>query len=174
MVKRRDKDAWLLLLALAIFVGLIFIAKAWSGHQSPVLGAKAVLRPWSCHSIPCMSQPKLERTARRVATHGGVAGSCYGCATHYMKLLADELVVREFPGWSEGWAVCVVERESGFNPGAVNWQSGATGLSQIEPQYHPEFNRWRLKDPVYGTHAFGRLSRWGRDRSPWAGGGYAC
>jgi len=127
-----------------------------------------------CKSITCMSQGQLERTARRVATHGGVTGSCYGCATRYMQLLADELIVREFPAWSEGWAVCVVERESGFNPGAVNWQSGATGLSQIEPQFHPEFNRWRLKDPVYATHAFGKLSRWGRDRSPWAGGGYSC
>jgi hypothetical protein len=120
-----------------------------------------------------MPQHVLERTARYVARHGGVKGSCYGCASRYMRLLADALIIREFPGWSERWSVCVVAHESGFNPAALS-PAGAVGLAQILPTAHPEFDRWRLADPVYGTRAFARLSQHGQARGPWQGQGYAC
>jgi hypothetical protein len=156
-MKRRDKDAWLLLLVFAVAVGLIVAARAYGAAPDP-------------RKLP---QARLERLARNVARHGGVTGTCAGCATHYMKLLSDELVVRAFPAWSEDWAVCVVYHESGFNPGAVS-PKGALGLSQILPTAHPEFHRARLRDPVYNVRSFAHLSRLGRRRGPWRGQGYVC
>jgi hypothetical protein len=121
-----------------------------------------------------MTQPVLERTARYVARHGGIRGSCYQCASAYMQRLSYELVGRAFPPGRKGWAICIVAHESGGNPGAVS-PSGALGLSQILPTAHPEFDRWALvRDPVYQTRAFVRLSRIGTVRSPWDGQGYRC
>jgi hypothetical protein len=90
-----------------------------------------------------------------------------------MRLISDVLVARAFRHGADGWAECVVSNESGFNPGAVSY-AGALGLAQILPSAHPEFDRARLRDPVYGARAFARLSQLGRERGPWRGQGYAC
>jgi len=121
-----------------------------------------------------MSQKKLEVEARRVARHGGILGTCSGCATPRMQRLSLELVMRAFPPGSKAWAVCVTMRESGANPGAIS-PSHDFGLGQIHVAAHPQFSAWRLThDPVYSTRAFVQLSQRGRKRQPWEGGRYAC
>lgn len=123
-------------------------------------------------------ETQLAAQARWLTNHGGVTGTCAGCATLKLRSLSKAIVIETF--WPRGveptsWALCVVQHESGFNPGAVNSSSGAAGLAQFEIQYHPEFSRWRiLHDPAYAATAMFRLSRGGRDRSPWSGGGYSC
>jgi len=121
-----------------------------------------------------MPQAQLERVARHVARHGGIRGSCYGCATPYMRRLSLELVWRAFPAWSRQWAVCITLREAGANPGAVSPTSDY-GLGQIHVAAHPEFSAWRLThDPVYSARAFRVLAEGGRVRHPWDGGRWPC
>jgi len=83
-----------------------------------------------------------------------------------MQQLSYALVREQFRPAGQGavtHAVCIVRHESQGNPGAVNAQSGASGLSQIEVQWHPEFRGMELLDPVVGVSAFWRLTRHGRD-----------
>ena len=122
------------------------------------------------------SRPTLATQARQLATHGGIRSSRYADATSRMKQLSRQLVVQRFRAAGSDavrWAQCVVERESGWNPGAVNSYSGAAGLFQFLG--HPQFSRWRiLHDPAYAVDAAWSLSHAARDRSPWYGGGYSC
>jgi hypothetical protein len=104
--------------------------------------------------------------ARWLARHGGVTGTCAGCATQRMQNLSYALVAQQFQpaGWQAvQHAVCIVRHESQGNPGAVNSSSGAAGLSQIELQWHPDLRRYNLLDPVDAVMAFWRLTRHGRD-----------
>lgn len=118
----------------------------------------------------------LHAQARHVALHGGITGSCAGCATPQMQYLARRLVIERFSHAGSDavrWALCVVNRESGFNPGAINSQSGAAGLFQFLG--HPQYSYWSLThDPVYQVNAAWALSHGARDRSPWYGGNYNC
>lgn len=132
-----------------------------------------------------LSSP-LANQARWLAQHGGVTGTCAGCATLRMQSLSKALVVTRFQsrgGEAVAWALCVVSHESGFNPGAVNSTAiapggalgHASGLAQFVVWYHRWINYWRLlRDPAYAADAMFHLSNGGRDRSPWAGGGYSC
>jgi hypothetical protein len=126
--------------------------------------------------IDAMTQKQLEAEARYVAVHGGVICTRWGCATPYMKRLSRELVYRQFRRTgTERWALCVVERESGFNPGAVS-RTNDHGLAQFNaPSWSHLYDMRRLKrDPVYAVKSFFRLSGGGRSTSPWRGGGYSC
>lgn len=131
----------------------------------------------------------LARKARWEAQHGGIRSTRYGDATQRMKTLSRQLVVRRFAragGDAVRWALCVVERESGFNPGAVNSTAiapdvpvagagHASGLPQIVVYYHRWVDRWKLlHDPAYAVAAMYRLSNGGLVRGPWQGGGYSC
>ena len=118
----------------------------------------------------------LQAQARYTALHGGIQGSCFGCATSRMKYLSRQLVIQQFQRAGSGavrWALCVVGRESGGNPGAVNSSSGAAGLFQFLG--HPQYSNWMLThDPVGQVRAAWQLSHGAQDRSPWYGGGYSC
>lgn len=122
------------------------------------------------------SSASLHSQARYVAMHGGIQGSCAGCATYRMKYLARQLVIERFSSAGSNavrWALCVVGRESGFNPGAINSSSGAAGLFQFLG--HPQYSYWMLThDPVYQVGAAWNLSHGARDHSPWYGGNYNC
>jgi hypothetical protein len=122
------------------------------------------------------SASPLHKQARWVALHGGIKGQCWGCATPRMQYISRQLVIERFQtAGSEAvrWALCVVRRESGFNPGAVNQSSGAAGLFQFLG--HPQYNSWMLThDPVYQVRAAWQLSNGARTRSHWYGGGYNC
>jgi hypothetical protein len=118
-----------------------------------------------------MSQRVLEREARKVAVHGGVTGSCWGCATPYMKRLSYELIDRAFSSSYRSWAHCIVNRESGYNPGAVS-RTDDHGLPQFNRPSHSWINYTKVKrDPPYAVACFVRLSRGGSNQGPW---GYSC
>lgn len=114
--------------------------------------------------------------ARWEANHGGILGADVWQATPRLQSLSRQLVTMRFSSAGSeavAWALCVVRHESGFNPGAVNRRSGATGLFQFHG--HPQFSDWRLKhDPGYAVDAAWSLSHGARDKSPWNGGGYSC
>lgn len=136
--------------------------------------ALAVVGKVDADAVGRMPQAKLERTARYVARHGGIRGSCYGCATPRMQRLVFELVERAFPRGSKAWAICVTARESGANPGAIS-ASGDYGVGQIHVALWRQFSAWRLThDPVYSVVAFRRLAAAGANRQPWSGGRYSC
>lgn len=73
--------------------------------------------------------------------------------------------------WSCAVAVCIVSRESGWNPRAYNGSSGAAGLWQFLPfHYRGRFDPF---DPVAATryaYALYRSVGW----SPWHSGRHPC
>jgi hypothetical protein len=88
---------------------------------------------------------------------GGFGGSLHGMVCSF--------------AWSCAIASCVVGRESGWNPRAVNPRSGSAGLFQLMPfwwrgKFDP-FNPYLNARFAYGLY---RQSGW----SPWAGGHYGC
>lgn len=117
---------------------------------------------------------KLERLSILAAATGGIRSTRHGDATPWMRRLSRELVERAYAGDAERWALCVVARESGFNPGAVS-HTDDHGLAQIHRPSHPWVHYGRLHvDPPYAVAVMVRLSNRGRSRSPWRGYGYAC
>lgn len=118
----------------------------------------------------------VAKQARWVAQHGGIIGSCYGCATSRMKLLSEQLIHYRFRARGEYVVqkmICISRRESGDNPGAVNSQSRAAGLFQFLG--HSQFNSWLLlHDPVYAVNAAWSLSDGGTNFHPWDGGSHPC
>jgi len=121
-----------------------------------------------------LPQPALERAATRAAATGGIRSHRYGDATPWMRRLSRELVSRAFRGDARRWALCVVGRESAFNPGAIS-RTDDHGLAQINRPSHPWVNVRRLVvDPVYAVAVMVRMSEGGRYRRPWQGSGYAC
>jgi hypothetical protein len=95
-----------------------------------------------------------------------------------MRELSRRLVVAQFSPAGAGAvriALCIVGRESGFNPGARS-TSGDHGLAQFnyEAHHHGWLNFGRVYDPVYAVQAFWRMSGRGTSWSPWRGGDYRC
>lgn len=137
----------------------------------------AILACSALASGDAMSTRTLAAEARYVANHGGVTGSCYGCATRRMKMLARRLVIRTFrPAGSVAVAraLCIARREAGDSPGAIS-RTDDHGIAQINRPTHPQFDYYRMThDPVYSVKAFWAVSSHGRDFSPWNGGAYPC
>ncbi len=118
----------------------------------------------------------LAKEARKVVRNGGIKSHRYGDATPYLKRLSYELVERAFLPYGYDrvqWALYIVDRESDFNPGAINttwsgWEEQAKGLAQLIPKYHTWVNFDRmLRDPYYAARVFVRLSKGGKETSPW-------
>lgn len=116
-----------------------------------------------------LTDRQLTVAARQAVRNGGIRSTRWGDATPWLKRLSYELVDRGFRRFgTQRWALYIVHRESGFNPGAVNWSSGCAGLPQIHPM-HRWVNFKRLKaDPAYAVRVFVRMSRGGRHTQPWA------
>lgn len=123
----------------------------------------------------------LAAEARTVALHGGVIGSCHGCATVRMQQLARRLVITRFADSGPGavqTALCIVGHESGFNPGAIS-STGDYGLPQMNyVAHHGDHSEWwapargfryLIFDPVYAVGAMWAMSARGRDWSAWTG-----
>ena len=123
--------------------------------------------------------PKLIKQARFLAAHGGVTGSCHGCATLRMQALTRKLVEYRFRPAGAGavsTALCVVRGESGFNPGAIS-HTGDYGVAQVNratwESVYPEWwqpvrgFRYALLDPVFNVNVMWSMSRWGTSWSPW-------
>jgi len=118
-----------------------------------------------------ISQPTLERAAERAVAAGRIHSARWGDATRWLRNISRELVARAFPRETRGWALCVVGRESGFNPGAVS-STDDHGLPQIHRTAHPWVNTRRIVvDPPYAIAVMVRLSDHGRNRGPW---GWSC
>ena len=83
--------------------------------------------------------------------------------------------IRRLFGKDAGWAMCIVNRESGWNPRAVS-ATNDHGLFQLNaPTWQRFFGpRWqRVYDPVANVRmAYVIYQRGGR--SPWHGGRWTC
>lgn len=122
-------------------------------------------------NVDRMSQARLERAAHRAVVKGGVHSTRWADASPWLRRLSHELVERAFGETTRGWALCVVGRESGFNPGAVS-RTDDHGLPQINRPSHPWVNYARIvRDPVYAVAVMVRLSDHGASRGPW---GWSC
>lgn len=64
-------------------------------------------------------------------------------------------------------AVAVAIAESSGNPNAVNTATKSTGLWQVYPAMHPEYDVARLKDPDYNAAAMVKISAGGTNWRPW-------
>ena len=124
---------------------------------------------------------KLVRDARWLAQHGGVTGTCSGCATVRMKQLVKALIVARFApvGVSATQTIlCLAENESDFNPGAIS-DSKDWGVGQINrPSHEPDHPSWwrphagfkhAVLDPVYNVGIMFAMSKRGTSFTPWTG-----
>lgn len=95
-----------------------------------------------------------------------------------MRRLTMELVQRKTVPWAWGWAQCVINIESGFNPAAIS-PTGDHGVGQINYATHTWIDRDRIgyrsassptgwaSDVLYSVDLFVRVSDHGRYHSPW-------
>lgn len=124
---------------------------------------------------------KLSFEARYLAANGGIICRTPGvgreCATPRMRELSRQLTVARFAPagpWAVKVALCIVGRESGFNPGARS-TTGDHGLPQANHVAHRDTVDWkRIYDPVYALGVMWSMSRGGTSWSPWRGGKYPC
>jgi hypothetical protein len=116
-----------------------------------------------------MTYTQLANAADHAIARGAIHSHRWGDATPWLRRLVYEMVQRAFtPYGTQAWALYVVDRESGFNPGAINSSSGTTGIAQIHPRYHTWINYTRVqRDMRYALSTFLRLSRGGRNTGPW-------
>lgn len=123
----------------------------------------------SGHIADRMTVHQLKKAAKTAVRKGHIHSTRWGDATPWLRRLSTELVERAFrPYGTQQWALYIVHRESGGNPGAVNRYSGCAGLMQVLPSAHPWVNIKRLKaDPGYAAAVFVRMSHGGSYRSPW-------
>jgi len=133
------------------------------------------------HSTPPPVPAKLAAAARYLAGHGGVTGTCHGCATARMQALSRRVVIARFAPagvTAVARATCIVGAESGFNPGAIS-STGDYGLLQANKVAHePDFPWWwrpargfryLIFDPVYAAGAMWAMSARGTNWSAWTG-----
>lgn len=124
--------------------------------------------------IPYMSYSQLAQQGRLEVQHGGTYSMRYGDCSSRLKNISHELLDRAFrPYGTQGWAEYIVDRESGFCPGAVNttyssWNQRAQCLAQLIPEYHTWVDYDRCKsDPAYSVWVFLHLSKGGHSTGPW-------
>lgn len=128
-----------------------------------------------------LSSEKLMRDVRWLARHGGVTGTCRGCATVRMKQLVKKLIVVRFApvGTSATQtALCLAGGESDFNPGAIS-DTNDWGTGQINRRWHESDHPswWRphagfkhaVLDPVYNVGIMFSMSKRGTSWTPWTG-----
>ena len=124
---------------------------------------------------------KLMRDTRWLAQHGGVTGTCSGCATVRMKQLVKALIVARFApvgASATQTALCLAENESDFNPGAIS-DTNDWGTGQINrPSHEPDHLSWwrphagfkhAVLDPVYNVGIMFAMSKRGTSFTPWTG-----
>lgn len=116
-----------------------------------------------------MTYSELAAAGDRAIKNGAVYSHRWGDASPYLIAICYEMVRRAFSRYgTQAWALYVVRRESGCNPGAINSSSGTTGIAQIHPRYHTWVNYYRVqRDMKYALATFVRLSRGGRNTGPW-------
>lgn len=119
---------------------------------------------------PPIIPAKIAKEARWLAKHGGVTGSCHGCATPRMKQLVTELILARFRPQGaavQRLALCIANGESGLNPGAISSTSDY-GVFQINrPSWGRTYDWSRILDPVYNIGVGWAMSQRGSNWHPW-------
>lgn len=122
----------------------------------------------------------LAHKARFVALHGGITGSCYGCATAHMKHLMDRIYSKRFSSagsYAQAIAKCLMHSESGANPGAISSTGDFGGPQMNYVAHHGSHPDWfqpgrgfkyLIFDPWLGASEMWAMSSGGRSWSPWA------
>lgn len=120
------------------------------------------------------SNEQLAEQAREEVRLGGTYSVKYGDCSYRLKVLSRELVERAFrPYGTQSWALYIIDRESGFCPGAVNttyssWRERAQCIAQMIPRYHDWVDYDKCKsDPAYSVKVFRELSNGGKSTGPW-------
>lgn len=123
----------------------------------------------------------LAKQARHVALHGGITGTCHGCATAKMQDLMARLYEARFAssgGYAQRTAVCLMKAESGGNPGAISSTGDYGGLQankQAHGAKHPEWYlpgrgfAYLIFDPGYGAGQMWAMSQGGTSWTSWTG-----
>lgn len=129
----------------------------------------------SLNYIQFMSDEQLAEAGKRAIANGGTYSVRWGDCSNDVKTIVKELINRYFgPHGTERWAYYIVDRESGFCPGAVNttysdWSQQAQCVAQLIPEYHRWVDYDRCKtDPAYSVAVFAKLSRNGQSTGPWS------
>lgn len=122
-----------------------------------------------------LNDADLYALAGQAIRHGGIYSVRWGDASPILKGLCYEAVRRTFARYgNERWALHIVNRESGCNPGAVNTTYSdpgerATCIAQMIPNVHRWVDYGRCqRDLRYAVEVFVRLSRGGRSTGPWS------
>lgn len=120
---------------------------------------------------------KLAKEAKKVVRNGGTYSVRHGDCKPYLKKVVYELVERGFSGhgsYALSQAKYIVDRESGFCPGAVNtryssWDQQAKGIAQWVPATQPGWIDYKrlMSDPWYAVRVFVVTSNGGKDFGPW-------
>ncbi len=119
---------------------------------------------------------QLAKAARYEAKNGGIKSKRHGDATPKMKWLVRQLLIYRFASagrYALKVVLCIVGRESGFNPGAVS-DSDDHGVGQFNRPWHPQYiyDPWptaRIYDPVYNIELIWTASSHGISWQPWTG-----
>lgn len=138
----------------------------WSEKQLAKLNDIRYIHHWSYE--------QLAENAREEVRRGGTFSVRYGDCSSRLQSLSRELIERTFgPHGTANWALYIVDRESGFCPGAVNttyssWTQRAQCIAQMIPAYHTWVDYDRCKtDPAYSVKVFAELSNYGTSTGPW-------
>lgn len=104
---------------------------------------------------------------------GGANADNYGGLTASQEVSIKKIITSRFGnGYAGRMALCIANRESGYNPRAANWNDsngGSHGLFQINGAHRGWVDFKRIYNPRYNTAVAWRLSRHGTDWGPWGG-----
>ena len=121
------------------------------------------------------SYAQLTEQGKEAIANGGTYSVRYGDCSNTIKTIVKELLNRKFgPHGTYYWAYSIVNRESGFCPGAVNTtysdpNQQAQCVAQMIPAYHTWVDYDRCKsDPAYSVQVFANLSNYGTSTGPWS------
>ena len=103
----------------------------------------------------------------------------YGGVGNSTKAAVRAEVAKQFPSWTHSRVYCIIGRESGWNPRAVNWRDangGSHGLFQINGINRRTMGEslWAKRYTIWGSVRMAYLLWRGRGFAPWSGGHYGC
>lgn len=132
-------------------------------------------------STTAQTSKSLAWQARSIALHGGITGTCHGCATDKMKALMVRVYqerFRESGPAAQRTAICLMQDESGGNPGAISVTEDFGGPQMNKAAHgrtHPSWYQpgrgfsYLIFDPWYGASMMWAMSKGGTDWTQWTG-----
>lgn len=146
---------------LALVLALVLVARAASGPVSPATRADAGQGPSGISLQFRTGNARPEGPSRQAAYAQGSSPQ----DGHRIRSIRSA-ICSVFTGSRCGPAIRVARCESRLYPRAVG-SAGERGLFQIHPVHFRTFSARRLFEVLYNVRAAFRLSRGGRDWSPW-------